>query len=57
MAKNRTFTGGKQSIGTPTLSKNSYYQLIRKIRKEKENAAQRQLDGKSDDMTSTERTV
>ena len=32
MAKNRSFTGGRRSVGTPTLSKESYFQLIRKIR-------------------------
>ena len=32
MAKNRSFTGGRRSVGTPTLSKESYFQLIRQIR-------------------------
>lgn len=45
MAKNKTFTGGRKSAGTPTLNKNSYNQLIRIIRKEK--AAMRQHDGKT----------
>ena len=37
MAKaNRCFTGSRQSVGTPTLNKNSYHQLIRKIRKARE---------------------
>lgn len=44
MAKNRTYTGGKKSIGTPTLNKNSYYQLIRKIRQTKKPSAA--TDGK-----------
>lgn len=40
MAKNRSFTGGRHSVGTPTLNKNSYYQLIRGIRKEREKRAE-----------------
>lgn len=32
MAKNRSFTGGRRSVGTPTLGKEAYFQLIRKIR-------------------------
>lgn len=37
MAKaSRCFTGSRQSAGTPTLSKNSYHQLIRMIRKSRE---------------------
>ena len=32
MARNRTFTGGKKSVGTPTLNKNQYFQLIKQIR-------------------------
>lgn len=36
MAKNRTYTGNRQSVGTPTLSKDNYFQLMRKIRKERE---------------------
>ena len=39
MAKNRTYVGGKQSIGTPTLSKNNYMQLFRTIRKAREESA------------------
>lgn len=30
---NRTFTGSRQAVGTPTLNKNQYYQLIRQIKK------------------------
>ena len=30
---NRTFTGNRQAVGTPTLNKNQYYQLIRQIKK------------------------
>lgn len=29
---NKTFTGKRQSVGTPTLSKAAYFQLIRKCR-------------------------
>lgn len=32
MAKNRSFTGGRRSVGTPTLNKEYYHQLIRMIR-------------------------
>ncbi len=32
MAKNKTYTGGKHAIGTPTLGKNAMFQLIRKCR-------------------------
>jgi hypothetical protein len=39
MAKNKTFTGSRQSVGTPTLSKDNYFQLMRKIRKERERIA------------------
>ena len=38
MAKNKTYTGSRQSVGTPTLNRNSYHQLIRMIRKEMKNA-------------------
>ena len=30
---NRTFTGNRQAVGTPTLNKNQYHQLIRQIKK------------------------
>lgn len=40
MAKNKSFTGGRHSVGTPTLNKNSYYQLIRGIKKEREKRAE-----------------
>ena len=36
MAKNRTYTGGRQSVGTPTLNRTMYMQLIRGIRKERD---------------------
>jgi hypothetical protein len=39
MAKNKSFTGSRQSVGTPTLSKDNYFQLMRKIRKERERIA------------------
>lgn len=32
MAKNRTFTGSRQAVGTPTLNRNQTMQLIRMIR-------------------------
>lgn len=39
MARNKSFTGSRQSVGTPTLSKDNYFQLMRKIRKERERIA------------------
>jgi hypothetical protein len=38
MAKNKTFTGNRQSVGVPTMNKQMYYQIIREIRKGRENA-------------------
>ena len=38
MAKNRTYTGGKQSIGRPTLNREMYFQLIRLCRKGERDA-------------------
>ncbi len=38
MAKNKTYTGGKHAIGTPTLGKNAMFQLIRKCRKANDEA-------------------
>ena len=38
MKASKTFTGGRQSIGTPTMNKQMYFQLIREIRKGRENA-------------------
>lgn len=43
MAKNKSYTGGRRAVGTPTLSKEAYFQLIRKIR----NATPPKADGKS----------
>ena len=40
MGKNRTYTGNRQSIGTPTLSRNSYLQMIKMIRRECEKVAE-----------------
>ena len=41
MAKaNRAFTGGRQSIGNPTLSRNGYFQMIKMIRREREKVAE-----------------
>ena len=40
MARNKSFTGSRQSVGTPTLSKDNYFQLMRKIRKERERIAE-----------------
>lgn len=39
MAKNRTYTGSRQSVGTPTLGRNDYFTLIRQIRKAREQSA------------------
>lgn len=35
----KSYTGSRQSVGTPTLSKDNYFQLMRKIRKERERIA------------------
>lgn len=53
MAKNKSFTGSRQSVGTPTLSKDNYFQLIRKIRKERERIAEVKANG-SEVRTSAE---
>ena len=42
MAKNRSFTGGRKSVGTPTLNKESYFQLIRMIRNAKKEGEDNQ---------------
>ena len=40
MAKaSRAYSGSRQSIGSPTLSKNNYMQLFRTIRKAREESA------------------
>lgn len=36
MARNRTYTGGRQSVGVPTLNRTMYMQLIKTIRKERD---------------------
>lgn len=43
MAKNRSFTGGKKSNSGVTLTKDQYFQLIRKIR----SAAPPKADGEN----------
>ena len=46
MAKaSKSFTGSRQSVGTPTLSKDNYFQLMRKIRKERERIAEVKANG------------
>ena len=45
MAKNKSFTGSRQSVGMPTLSKDNYFQLMRKIRKERERIAKVEANG------------
>lgn len=46
MAKaSRAFTGGRQSIGNPTLSRNSYFQMIKMIRREREKVAEAKAIG------------
>ena len=35
MAKNSTYTGGKKAVGTPTLTRENYFQLIRTVRKQR----------------------
>lgn len=44
MAKNRSFTGGRKSVGTPTLGKEAYFQLIKKVRKANERVSRRTHD-------------
>lgn len=41
MAKNRTFTGGKQSARTPALSKDAQFQIMRLQRKLMKEARER----------------
>lgn len=43
MAKNRSFTGGKKSNSGVTLTKDQYFQLIRKLR----SAAPPKADGET----------
>lgn len=44
----RCYTGSKQSVGTPTLNKTDYYQLIRKVRMEKQaKAKNKESDGRT----------
>ena len=40
MGNNRSYTGSRQSVGTPTLSRNSYLQMIKMIRREREKVAE-----------------
>ena len=39
MAKNKSFTGARRSVGTPTLGKEAMFQLIRKAREANREAA------------------
>lgn len=39
MARNKTYTGGKHAVGTPTLGKEAMRQLIRKCAKANKEAA------------------
>jgi len=46
MAKaSKSYTGSRRSVGTPTLSKDNYFQLMRKIRKERERIAEVKANG------------
>jgi len=45
MAKNRTYSGSRQSVGVPTLSRNSYLQMIKMIRREREKVAEAKATG------------
>lgn len=50
MAKNKSYTGGRRAVGTPTLSKEAYFQLIRKIRNSKKEGEDNQrTSGKGED--------
>lgn len=44
MAKNKSYTGGRKSVGTPTLGKEAYFQLIKKVRKANERVSRRTHD-------------
>ena len=50
MAKNRSFTGGKQSARTPSLDKNAYFQLARMIR----NAGKEKTSAKTEKQSKQE---
>lgn len=43
MAKNKSFTGSRRSVGTPTLGKEAMFQLIRKAREANREAALAEL--------------
>lgn len=45
MGNNRSYTGSRQSVGTPTLSRNSYLQMIKMIRREREKVAEAKATG------------
>lgn len=47
MAKNRTFTGGRRAVGTPTLPKNQIFQLIKKARNVNEGVPRRTPDSRT----------
>ena len=51
MAKNKSYTGSRQSVGVPTLSKNNYLQLMRKIRKEMERRNAESQNGREEVST------
>ena len=44
MAKNKSFTGGRRSNGTPTLRKEQMFQLIKKAREANERVSRRTPD-------------
>ena len=50
LAKNRSFTGGKQSARTPSLDKNAYFQLARMIR----NAGKEKTSAKTEKQSKQE---
>lgn len=48
MPKNKSFTGSRRSVGTPTLNKEQYFQLIKMIRNaKKEGEDNQRTSGKS----------
>lgn len=49
MAKNRTYTGGKQCARPVTLNKSMYFQLIRKIRNAGKGADGERVPGRTPD--------
>ena len=48
MAKNKSFTGGRRSVGTKTLNKEQYFQLIKMIRNAKKEVPPTRKENRED---------